>query len=850
MLAIGLVWCFSVARNLYLELQHEVVEESVPMMSRENQLQFLEMKRRVQFPALNTSLSPFPEFYEVLDSENWPLERYPWLPYNQNVSCVPKKFGYTQEQADKLFDPNRKFIPCSSFTKEFIAIQNNSLVLDCDDSLNGQYMLGTRPDEELLGQVNFRLEWSNYLGPVPLEDIEFAFGRCSRTRKQPIYINKFKPEASKRALNLTQSIASSLHMQTSPRPLSVFMVLFDSVSRQHFYRNFPQTIEYLNSELGEGGGFSSEFAMYDFVINNAHGENTQPNMVPLLYGYKLDHHKMRISGYDYKSVGDWWKFYELQEEALWKHYERMGFVTIFGFDTVWDFLSRCTGRKVKADHVATNFWHAARKVHGYLDFVERQRCLGKHHSHFYMLDYSRQFLQNYQGHNRFGYVHLSPGHEGSGTVIRTADPDVKNFFEEILTYYKNNPQEDFVIMLSSDHGKHSREWDKYIEGYLENQLPMHLMISNKDFIYRLGPQTDSILKHNTKRLVSRLDWHLTFRHLATTPYGLLSKNSSLYSAWKHYTDSSKAISLLLEKVPDNRSCEDVDIPSFLCTCQSFVSIPVEQAIKEKPIKHLVKLGLQYINESIKTEKNKNICKNITFNQLLEAEYKILKDDSKGNRNYRIRVSIKEDSNAVFEFYGLMAKEKEMEDHIKTDSAGVTFPTKKFKFGEFLSEKAMIQVQKVIRVDSYGGICEETAKVIGISGSICVCEKPSEKNLKSNTEMQEITEKLLDKLKLTLGSKGKACEEVCSEKVLNCLDWGFDLISAKEVLEQPWKPKSSIEVNLGIKGKLSVSEVEFSNSKSNTLSLQEKQNKFILNWNSKSNCTLVPQVEMPICPCSN
>ena len=42
---------------------------------------------------------------------------------------------------------------------------------------------------------------------------------------------------------------------------------------------------------------------------------------------------------------------------------------MFGFDTVWDFLSRITGRRILTDHVATNFWHASKKVFGYLDFV-------------------------------------------------------------------------------------------------------------------------------------------------------------------------------------------------------------------------------------------------------------------------------------------------------------------------------------------------------------------------------------------------------------------------------------------------------------------------------------------------
>jgi hypothetical protein len=62
-------------------------------------------------------------------------------------------------------------------------------------------------------------------------------------------------------------------------------------------------------------------------------------------------------------------------------------VTLFGFDTVWDFLSRSVGRKLTTDHIASNFWHASKKLYGYVDFIERQRCLGLYNSHWYMLEY-------------------------------------------------------------------------------------------------------------------------------------------------------------------------------------------------------------------------------------------------------------------------------------------------------------------------------------------------------------------------------------------------------------------------------------------------------------------------------
>ena len=41
------------------------------------------------------------------------LLQHPSLPYDQ-VSCLPRVFGYSQEQADSLFSPIRSYPPCGN----------------------------------------------------------------------------------------------------------------------------------------------------------------------------------------------------------------------------------------------------------------------------------------------------------------------------------------------------------------------------------------------------------------------------------------------------------------------------------------------------------------------------------------------------------------------------------------------------------------------------------------------------------------------------------------------------------------------------------------------------------------
>jgi hypothetical protein len=66
---------------------------------------------------------------------------------------------------------------------------------------------------------------------------------------------------------------------TVPKPITIVHIFVDSLSRNHFYRNFPLTIAYINSLLP-----SDDFAVFDFKINNVMGNNSPPNILPFLTG--------------------------------------------------------------------------------------------------------------------------------------------------------------------------------------------------------------------------------------------------------------------------------------------------------------------------------------------------------------------------------------------------------------------------------------------------------------------------------------------------------------------------------------------------------------------------------------
>ena len=844
---LGLVLSFSTLVYIYEETFLEETEETQP-----NPIELLRNSvnhtktgetEQPNTPLQNTEEPNEPDpphrnFTQKLDITSWPLVRYPEMPYKE-AKCLPEKFGFDQSHADKLFDPNRQFKGCEP-TRSIASIQDNYLVIDCEGE-ESSYLFGPSPEKELIDKLNYKVEWTEYKSPVFMGEKEFAFAKCG-DYKEPVYVHKALKSASERAEEIAKS-------KGKKKPLTVFLVMFDSVSRQHFFRNFPKTIEYLNSEFSETGQLAKDFAMYDFLVNNVHGENTEPNMVPTLYGYSDSRIVQLLKGFDVRKTKDWWKFRELQKGSLFQFFKDMGYVTMFGYDTVLNLFGK-TGKEILTDHRAINFWQVAKKVFSYEDYTSKQVCLGPHDPHYYMLDYARQFMQNYEGYNRFGYVHLTTAHEPTGTLIRTADKDVKNFISEILNYYKHK-EEDVVLMVASDHGKRLKELDKAIEGYLENQLPFHLLFANKELMERLGGiEADSNLKHNTKRLVSRLDWHMTFKHLALSPYEEVTTNSSTYKDWKSLTDSENARSLFLEKVNNERTCSDVGIQNYYCTCINFVETPLGEAENHPGITKLVGLGIGFLNNQIAKQNSEDICQRVSFRKLVAAETQYLEHYPVGKHfNFRARVGINENHDAVFELYGMMVKKNQGGSLLKKDSDGKLLPTAETDFKSLSNEKYTVQLHKVLRVDSFKGICEEMGRTLGIDRSTCICKSPETFDLIQNSVQKRLSSQMLSKLKIVLGEENEQCKQVCASNLKSCADWGFPILNTKKVLQRNW----GTNLNVTMQGKevpLKSLEIVDEQISSNGPGLIKENNGYVMAW-GKSNldCDQTHKNLKPLCPCS-
>lgn len=699
---------------------------------------------------------------------------------DNSTECVPIGFGYTKEESDELFNPEASYPDCSLQTPATLKVVKGNLVKTCE---NFEYSLGKPAQEELFGRAEYKLKWKTLdKDQVDTKDREYVFVKCGERREAAVFLKR-REEAVRRAKDLTEKIRDEFKVKGDHRPLTVFMLVFDSLSRKHMFRSLPQTMSFLNATVGSGN-YSNHFTMYDFLINHGHGENTIPNMIPYLFGYSFKYHKQRMGTRTHLNPEDSDFFIEIQKTSIWKQFEKMGFLTMFGFDIIWDFLVPAVGREIKTDHVFTNFWKGASKVFGTDNYINEQACFGSQDSHRYMLDYASSYLQEYSGINRFGYIHITTAHEKSGTIIKTVDDDLLLFMQSTLEFYQKK-NEDIVFILAGDHGKHVSETDYVKPGWLENLLPAQIVITNKDLMRRLN--SDDIMRTNTQRLVSRPDWHLTLKHLSLVPYGQIKKSSPVYNQWKTVTDSDFSISLLLEKVPSSRTCSDVDIEDYFCVCGSYEEISIRDVDQDLYIKHLVNFAFE---STINTKKHE-FCRNLSFDSI---KYAAVRDLDEGLKIYRLRVGVKENKNVVIEIFASVFLGRYEEKFRKEDFGGMAVRSVPGN----LKKPEKMQLLKIVRIDEYAGYMEEFSVAIGQKPTFCVPVLPEELGEKEfeNEELTGTLEKMVQDLVLRV-AEGNNCFEECRRYDQICQPWGIQIMSNPGILKKTWRGSDELVL---LKGK--------------------------------------------------
>eukprot|EP00957_Ditylum_brightwellii_P048399 3673217-Ditylum_brightwellii.AAC.1 len=167
-----------------------------------------------------------------------------------------------------------------------------------------------------------------------------------------------------------------------------------------------------------------------------------------------------------------------------------------------------------AHHTPNQAWCIAQKEWGYWDGSEDTRCIGDRPSNAHAFEYIQRFLDTYKDNARYVFAHLGDGHEVSGTVIRSVDLSLHTFLQETLK--KQRKHSNTIILISSDHGMRYGGWRRSASGFLEHKLPPLFIIMPRQ-MQTNAPAIYAALRHNTKLLITKLDLHMTLKHLLRWP---------------------------------------------------------------------------------------------------------------------------------------------------------------------------------------------------------------------------------------------------------------------------------------------------------------------------------------------
>ena len=499
---------------------------------------------------------------EVLETEHF----YYNTPIEDEVVCPFRDKRHNTNQLLSSF-PKKIFANCKEIQKfnPIISLPNNTLLILCPNKQGEYYLSSPKSSDRSIPSLSLTspLNFSSFSTPIHLKTTsrDFIFIKCSNSVRSVHLSLKFSLHSSYKSKSRTFSLMQENSLR-SITPLGVHLILLESLSRGPFFHSFDSTIAFINQEVVN----SPDLVAYNFINTHSQDSDTVSNLVPLLLGANVSTHLSRIKSAS-KPLSES-EYEDIQRGySIWSHFEDFGFVTYSGLDSVQDLLKEHIGAQAATDHSLIEFWHAARQVFGYSDFYSGPKCMAGKSAERHLFDHMVDFVKVYKGHNKFSVTHA-----GSAGSAGSLDKDLKDTLAELVSVYREN-NENFVVLVIGDAGRDKGEWDKSEEGILYNKNSAFFMIAKQDAVRFGGKRTHEILKYNSKRLVSKFDIFLTLMQLAALPYfGDRLGESGLYGDFKKSVQMDNAVSLMAEKISNERKCKDVLIDEDFCFCKDYEAL--------------------------------------------------------------------------------------------------------------------------------------------------------------------------------------------------------------------------------------------------------------------------------------
>ncbi|KAL3853949.1 hypothetical protein ACJMK2_013243 [Sinanodonta woodiana] len=366
--------------------------------------------------------------------------------------------------------------------------------------------------------------------------------------------------------------------------LSVFIFGIDSLSRSHFIRKLPKTLNFLTNNLN----------VYDFKNYVTVGKNSFPNLLPFLTGKAVS-----------ELPADYSNNYLDYLPFLWKEAAMLKYTTLYAEDrahySTFNYL-KLGFRYPPTDYYFRPFMSAVESFDPVL--IEQlgvtQHCLGNVEQYKLQIHFFKEFLHKYKSRLRLAFSWLNQLTHDNFNGIEYAD---KAFADLFMWMKSEGHLDNAIFIVMSDHGFRLDDFSTTLLGRLESQQPF-LAVYLPDKLKRVYPYLAKNMKTNTERLVTPFDLHHTLQDVLY----------SRYNGTRAKTDQGIEKISLFTSLPEFRSCDDAGIPEPSCVCNLTVPVPVTLPIIGK----LANFIVANINGIIESHNNGKLCELLQLYEVREA----------------------------------------------------------------------------------------------------------------------------------------------------------------------------------------------------------------------------------------
>jgi hypothetical protein len=170
-------------------------------------------------------------------------------------------------------------------------------------------------------------------------------------------------------------------------------------------------------------------------------------------------------------------------------------------------------------------------------------------------------------------------------------------------------------------------------------------------------------------------------------------------------------------------------------------------------------------------------------------YAAVRDIRHDYKLYRIRATIVENPDVVFESFAAVYPDGTAERNRKPDAS---LPYRRI-YNEVNKEYLEIQLLKFVRIDEYVGYNEEFAIVIDEKPSFCIPLWPEEISFieLKDKKLTKVFDELKSELVLRVAPLYENCFKVCNHYDQVCQPWGILLLSNELILFSDWSNEKEI-----------------------------------------------------------